>query len=319
MRAFVTGSHGFAGTALRALLGEKGWTVHGLGASEAEPADGEAYHRIDLAVPAAQAELRAALDAADPEVVFHLAARTGRGGEEEARGAFAANVGGTANLFTALLDRGRAVRVVHVGSSAQYGAVPREDDPVTESAPFRPLGIYGWTKAAAEMIALAHHGRGGIEVLAARPFNHTGPGEPGHLVCSSFARQIAEIEAGAEPVLEVGNLSPERDFTDVRDLVRGYLELAEKGAPGAATNFCSGRAVRVEDVLTTLLDKARTRIEVRADPDRARPVELRRQVGSYAKAEREIGWTPRIPLGDSLVELLDEWRARTGVVKGSST
>jgi GDP-4-dehydro-6-deoxy-D-mannose reductase len=314
MRALVTGSHGFAGTPLRALLRERGWTVHGLGSSPHEPDDGEVYHAVDLLQPGA---IGPALEAADPEIVIHLAARTGRGGEEEARRTFDVNVLGTANLFAALLERGKRVRVVHAGSSAQYGAVPPEDDPVTESAPQRPLGLYGWSKVAAEAIAMSYHGRGRIEVVAARAFNHTGPGEPAHLVCSSFARQIAGIEAGAEPILHVGNLSPERDFVDVRDVARGYLDLAEKGTPGSVTNLCSGRAVRIEDVLTMLLDRTEARIEVRADADRARPVELRRQAGSYAKAERDLGWAPRISLGDSLSDLLAEWRTRPVAAKGT--
>ncbi|MCA9753358.1 MAG: GDP-mannose 4,6-dehydratase [Gemmatimonadetes bacterium] len=314
MRALVTGSHGFAGTPLCALLRERGFEVHGLASGPAGPEEDGSYHRADLRDPAA---VRAAVDAADPEIVFHLAALTGRGGEEQARLTFDVNVHGTANLCAALLDRGKRVRLVHAGSSAQYGAVPREDDPVTEDAPQRPLGVYGWTKSASEAIALAHHGRGKIEVVAARAFNHTGPGEPVHLVCSGFARQIAEIEAGAEPVIRVGNLSPERDFTDVRDIARGYLDLAEKGTPGVPTNLCSGRATRIEDVLTLLLDRSEAKIEVRADTDRARPVELRRQVGSYARAERDLGWSPRIALADSLGELLKEWRRRTLAAKES--
>jgi GDP-4-dehydro-6-deoxy-D-mannose reductase len=316
MRALVTGSHGFAGTHLRTLLREKGWTVHGLGTSPREPEDGETYHVVDLLRPK---EIGPVLEAADPEVVFHLAARTGRGGDDEARRTFEVNVLGTANLFGALLERENRVRVVHAGSSAQYGAVPPEDDPVTESAPQRPLGVYGWSKAASEAVAMSHHGRSRIEVVAARAFNHTGPGEPAHLVCSSFARQIAAIEEGAEAeaVIHVGNLSPERDFADIRDIARGYLDLAEKGTPGSVTNLCSGRAVRIEDVLTMLLDRTEARIEVRADVDLARPVELRRQAGSYAKAERELGWGPRISLGDSLADLLAEWRARTVAAKGT--
>jgi GDP-4-dehydro-6-deoxy-D-mannose reductase len=314
VRALVTGSQGFAGTQLRAVLRAAEWSVHGLDCTKARPAEGEEYHRVDLTKPRA---VRTAVEAADPDVVFHLAALTGGGGEEEARRMFSVNVQGTAGLLAALLDRGRPVRLVHAGSSAQYGAVPPEDDPVTESAPQCPLGVYGWTKVASEAIAMSHHGRNGIEVIAARAFNHTGPGEPPHLVCSTLARQIAEIEAGAEPRLTVGNLSPERDFTDVRDIARGYLLLAEKGAPGTVTNLCSGRAVRIEDVLSKLLDRSETRIEVRADRERVRPVELRRQVGSYAKAEREVGWAPRVALGDSLSDLLAEWRARVRGPDGS--
>jgi GDP-4-dehydro-6-deoxy-D-mannose reductase len=281
--------------------------VWGLDALPGEPGDGESFLRVDLTRPD---EVRDAIEEAAPDLVFHLAGLTGAGGEEGARAAVAVNVGGTGHLLAALLDRGRPVRFLHVGSSAQYGRVPPECDPVDENAPLVPLGLYGWTKVASEALAMSHHGRRGLEVVPVRPFNHTGPGEPERLASSAFAKQIAAAELGGDRVISVGNLEAVRDLSDARDIARGYADLAERATPGRVYNLCSGRGVRMEEVLRMLLDKSETPLEVRADPARARPAELARQVGSYARAERETGWSPRIPLETSLGDLLDEWRAR---------
>lgn len=310
MRALVTGSHGFAGTHLRALLGKHGATVMGAGRSERTPAAGESYRAVDLRDVRQVSEL---VREAAPDVVFHLAAGTGHGGADAAQAAIDTNVLGTRHLMAALSEAPGSVRVVHVGSSAQYGGVPDRFDPVDETAPQMPLGLYGWSKSASEAVAMAHHGRNGVEVIAVRPFNQTGPGEPDHLVVASFARQIAAIEGGEEPVLRVGNLSPVRDFTDIRDTVQGCLALAERGAPGAVYNLCSGVGTRVEDVLALLLDKSEVTIEVRADPAKVRPVELMRQVGSAARAHRDVGWAPTIDLSHSLDAVLAGWRERVQV------
>jgi GDP-4-dehydro-6-deoxy-D-mannose reductase len=309
MNSLVTGGHGFSGPHLRRLLREGGWTVSTIGSVPRRAEPGETYFEADLL---SRTRLREALAAADPDVVFHLAARNGRGGEDEARRTLAVNVEGTAHLLEALVERGRPARVIFVGTSAQYGKGPSSSEPVTEDMPLWPLGVYGWSKLAAESVAFAHHGRGKLEVLSARPFNHIGPGEPEHLVCSAFAKRIAAIEAGAEPVLAAGNLDTVRDFTDVRDLVKGFVALAERGTPGRAYNLCSGRGRRVREILAMLLDRTRAGIEVRADPAKARAGELERQVGSYARAEAEVGWHPEITLAQSLDDLLAEWRDKLG-------
>lgn len=307
MKALVTGSHGFVGTHLRALLGERGWSVTGLDQRPLAPGPGESFAAVDLLDGAA---LTAAVAAADPDAVFHLAALPGRGDEAALQQTLDVNVRGTAHLAEALRRRGKPVRFVHVGSSAMYGAVPEEDDPVTESAPLCPLGVYGWSKVASEAVAMAYQGRGGIDVIGVRPFNHTGPGEPLHLAGAAFAKQIAEIEAGAEPVIHVGWLEAVRDFTDVRDIVRGYVALAERGTPGQVYNLCSGTGTRMRDLLGMLLDKSSVEIEVRPDPSRMRPGDLPRQVGSAARARADAGWTPAIPLADSLDALLADRRAK---------
>ena len=306
-RALVTGSHGFAGTHLRRLLGAQGWAVAGLGRAPRDPGPGEGYVAADLRDVEA---LGRAVTEAAPDVVFHLAGHLGRGGAASHREAVDVNAAGTRALFEALAIRGRPVRVVVAGSSAQYGAAPADENPIDEDTPFRAAGAYGFSKVAAEGIALAYHGRDGIDVVAVRPFNHVGPGEPDLWVCSSFARAVAEIEAGAEPVMSVGNLEAVRDFCDVRDVARGYLALAERGRGGRAYNLCSGRGTRIRDVLERLVALSSRPIEVRPDPERMRPADVPLQVGSHERATRETGWAPEIPLEQSLKDLLAGWTPR---------
>jgi GDP-4-dehydro-6-deoxy-D-mannose reductase len=315
MNVLITGSAGFVGTHLRAALRPLGVSVFGFGAEDCVPGAGEGYCQGNLL---SAIQLREAIEEAEPDWVFHLAAVTGHGGSEAVRAAIDVNVTGTGRLMAALSERGKPVRVVHMGSSAQYGAVPEQFDPVAESAPQFPLGVYGWSKIASEAVAMAHQGRGGIDVVGARPFNQTGPGEPPHLVVAAFAQQVAAIEHGAEPVLHVGNLQAVRDFTDVRDTVRGLVELARNGKSARVYNLCSGRGVRVQDVLGMLLDKSTATIEVRADPTRARPADLAKQVGTAERARREVGWTPAIDLSTSLSDALADWRARIRVKESRS-
>ncbi|MBZ0268675.1 GDP-mannose 4,6-dehydratase [bacterium] len=315
MNVLITGSAGFVGTHLRAALRSQGVSVFGFGAEECVPGAGEGYCQGNLL---SAIQLREAIEEAQPDWVFHLAAVTGHGGAEAIRTAIDVNVTGTGRLMAALSERGKPVRVVHMGSSAQYGAVPEQFDPVAEIAPQFPMGVYGWSKTASEAVAMAHAGRGGIDVVGARPFNQTGPGEPPHLVVAAFAEQVAEIENGAEPVLHVGNLQAVRDFTDVRDTVRGLVDLARSGMSGRIYNLCSGRGMRVQDVLAMLLDKSTSTIEVRADPTRSRPADLAKQVGTAERARREVGWTPAIDLSTSLSDVLEDWRRRVRVKESRS-
>jgi len=315
MRALVTGSHGFVGHHLRRLLRERGMSVIGLGRTARAAPQGEEYVSADLRER--DDALRAARECS-PDFVFHLAGDTGR--EHPASETLRTNVLGTLHLLEGLAAQGRSCRVVVVGTSAQYGRVPESENPIGEDTELRAEGVYGWSKSAAETLALSFHGRGELSVVAVRPFNHLGPGEPPQFVASSFARQVVEIETGGEPVLRTGNLDPVRDLTDVRDLVRGYLKLAESGRGGEVYNLCTGHGVRIADLLAMILDRSGVTVEVRPDPSRIRAGELAVQVGSATKAERETGWRPEIPLEKSIDDLLEHWRERLGVAsqKGHS-
>ena len=153
----------------------------------------------------------------------------------------------------------------------------------------------------------------GAPILIARPFNHAGPRQEDAYVTSAFARQIAEIEAGqAEPVLHVGNLDSRRDITDVRDTVRGYRAIVDRGAIGRPYNVCRGTAYRIGDLLDILLSIARVRVRVERDPSRLRPSDNPVVLGDRDRITAEIGWVPDIPIERTLADLLDDWRQRVG-------
>ena len=184
--------------------------------------------------------------------------------------------------------------------------------PIREEAPLRPASPYAVSKVAQGALALLYGPAGGMRVVLTRTFHHTGPGRGEAFAESSFARQIAEIEAGLRPpVLKVGNLEAVRDFADVRDVVRAYWMLLEKGDAGAAYNVCSGKGRRIRDLLDLLLAASSARVEVRVDPDRLRPSDVPAQVGDPSRLRAATGWEPRIPLERTLLDLLDDWRART--------
>ncbi len=305
MRVLVTGSHGFVGTHLRRLFHERRDDVVGLGRRPRAPSPGEGFLTADLVDREAT---RRAVQEALPELVVHLAGDTGR--RVPASETLRSNVLGTLHLMEGVAALARPCRVLVVGTSAQYGRVPERENPIREETELRAEGAYGWSKSAAEALALSYHGRGGIDVIATRPFNHLGPGEPEEFVASSFARQAIAVESGVSTAIQVGNLASVRDLTDVRDIVRGYVMLAERGQGGAVYNLCSGRGVRVGDLLALILDRSGVDAEVRPDPSRIRPDELPVQIGSFARAERDAGWRPEFPLEKSVDDLLEHWRAR---------
>ncbi len=312
----ITGASGFAGghlaSALAAMEGPGGRPVLvGLGQGPLDPALEPlfaAYHDGDVTD---FDFLRRVIGSARPDRVYHLAAITfGRPAGPTDQRFLDVNVQGTRLLFEALLAAEITPRVHIAGSSAVYGAAVA--DPITEDTPLKPQTPYAASKAAQEMIALAY-GRGeGFPVIVTRAFNHTGPGEHPHFAASTFARQIAAAEAGTgDPCIRVGNLAAYRDFTDVRDIVRGYVTALEHGAAGECYNVCSGTATRIEDVLDMLRRKARVPVEVAVDPDRLAPADVPFQRGSHAKLADATGWRPTIPLATTLADLLDYWRRRS--------
>jgi GDP-4-dehydro-6-deoxy-D-mannose reductase len=195
--------------------------------------------------------------------------------------------------------------VVVIGSALVYR---QTTDAMTEDSPLGPSSPYGRSKLAQELTAERATGR---DVYLPRPFNHAGPRQSPTYVTSSFAQQIAEIEAGArEPLLRVGNLDARRDITDVRDTVRAYRMLVEAGRPRRPYNVCSGQAHRVGDLLTTLLGMSRTAIEVAVDETRLRPSDNPIVLGDPSRIREEVGWEPRLGIERTLADLLDYWRRR---------
>lgn len=297
MRALVTGAGGFVGPYLLDHLRSSRDEV---GGTDLE---------TDITDPAS---VRAALEASKPEVVYHLAALSHVGTSWDAPvNVFRVNVEGTLNVLLAAIEAG-VQRVLLIGSAEQYGIVPTERMPITEDEHLRPITPYGASKAAAEMAA-SHATRGrGLEVVCVRAFNHLGPGQSDALVAPAIAKQVAEAEADTvgDGVVRTGDLTPKRDFTDVRDVVRAYRLLVEKGEPGEAYNVCSGRAVAVQEVADHLVSLASRPLRLELDESRLRPVEVPVHWGSNAKLVAATGWEPEIPLDRALADILDWWRAK---------
>jgi GDP-4-dehydro-6-deoxy-D-mannose reductase len=300
----ITGATGFAGGHLLAYLSSRGIGAHAWGhRAKPAPGDGAAtWTAVDLLDRRA---VRAALDACRPSAIYHCA------GVADVHSTWAApahalrvNAVGTHYLLEAASDLELDVRVLVTGSALVYR---QSLDPITEDHPIGPATPYGVSKLAQEMMA----GESAIDTLLARPFNHAGPGQSPAYATSAFAQQIAEIEAGRrDAVLRVGNLDAQRDITDVRDTVRAYHALVERGHVRRPYNVCSGRTYTMRALLDTLLSLARVRVRVETDPARLRPSDTPVVHGSHAQLTRDTGWEPTIPIEQTLGDLLDDWRAR---------
>ncbi len=312
--ALVTGSHGFVGSHLRQVLRDRGWDVVGLGRADREAAaaaEGERYFCTNLTDTPA---VLAALEVVRPDVVFHLAATPAL--KEAAAPTVTDLVTGTVtathSLMSAVASTARS-RVVHVGSSAQYGSLPVGENPVREDSRCNPVTSYGWAKAAAEATARAFEASGTVDVVPVRAFNIIGAGEPPTTVASAFAGRIAAFLDGRLEQVQARDLSAVRDFTDVRDVAAGLVDLAERGTRGRLYNLCSGRPTTVGDVLDGLLDLAGLdRGVVHVLPDSG-PGGVPYQVGSAARARAEVGWSAKIELPESLRALLE--RVQQGVAR----
>jgi GDP-4-dehydro-6-deoxy-D-mannose reductase len=310
MRILVTGATGFAGSHLVDDLLAQEHQVFGL----VYAADQRRYGSQDPNFTAIEGDLtdrsslKAAVAQTRPDLIYHLAgwALTAASWKNPAR-AFAINTGGTANLLDAAVAYGRP-RVVAVTSAEIYGVVKPAELPITEASepdPHHPYGISKW--AAGRLIPL-YWQRYGLPVVEARPFNHIGPRQALGFVVPDFASQLAAIKLGQrEATMSVGNLSAERDFTDVRDVVRAYQALAEAGQPGETYIIASGQPVPIHYLLNTLMEMAEVGVAVRYDPDRMRPSDTPVLYGSYARLRTDTGWEPRIHLRDSLADTLAYW------------
>ena len=322
MRLLVTGSGGFVGGHFVDYVHaeQPGVEVHGVvlphGGVSWRAASGARVLEADLNDPAAAA---AVVEEVRPAAILHLAGQSSvhRSWADPA-GTLRTNVLGIVHVLDAARRAGLRPAVLVVGSADEYGPVPASDQPLVETTPLRPASPYAVSKVAQAALALLYGPAGGMRVVVTRTFPHTGPGRGESFAESSFARQIAEIEAGLrEPVVEVGNLEAVRDFADVRDVVRAYDLLLEKGRGGEAYNVCSGRGRRIGDVLDRLLAATKVAIEVRVDPARLRPADVPVLVGDNAKLVAATGWQPRIPFEATLGDLLDDWRARVRTASAS--
>jgi GDP-4-dehydro-6-deoxy-D-mannose reductase len=313
MRALITGINGFVGGHLAEHLLAGGWEVWGVGRQPAlalaSLGGRVTYVRANLE---ARPEAAEALRQARPDAIFHLAGQAFVPlSFEDPAGTLATNIFAQLNLLLALIDQGSGARVLVAGSNEMYGHIAPEQLPVGELTPLAPVSPYAVSKAAQDLLALQYHHSHGVAAIRARPFNHIGPRQDARFAVSSFARQIARIEAGLQPpTLRVGNLAARRDFSDVRDMVHAYALAAEHATPGEAYNIGSGSATSLRAIVDTLLGQSSTPIEVVVDPARFRPVDVPEVVCDATRFRAATGWKPAIPLAQTLRDMLDDWRVR---------
>lgn len=255
----------------------------------------------------------ALLRQAAPDIVFHLAAQAVVPlAWRDPWGTLETNIRGQLNLITALLELRMAARMIVIGSEQQYGAIQPDDLPIDEDTPQRPNTPYGVSKVAQEALALQYHRSHGVDVVAVRAFQHIGPGQSPEFASASFARQIAQVEAGQrEPVIRVGNLAAQRDFSDVRDVVAAYWALAQQGQAGMVYNVGSGTLRSVQSVLDGLIRHSRVLVRVETDPARVRPVDIPASVCDNSRLRAATGWQPVVPFDQTLADILDYWRAQS--------
>ncbi|MGI8687535.1 MAG: GDP-mannose 4,6-dehydratase [Thermomicrobiales bacterium] len=305
-RVLMTGATGFVGTYLVAHLTEAypDWQVTGT-TRHAASADSR-FVPCDLRDATAVASL---VEQVKPEMVVHLAGQSNVPASlQDPETTLTNNILGTLHLLDACRVHVPHARLLVVSSSEVYGPTPPEAQPLHEDRPLRPVNPYAVSKAAQEMLALQYAHSYNLDVVVARPFNHIGPGQTDRFVVSAFARQIAEVERGERRVISVGNLDAARDFTDVRDVVRAYGLLLERGERGGVYNIGRGTAAPIGDLLDMLCRLAHSAISIARDPARLRPSDAPVMMADTTRLRLATGWQPEIPLEQSLDEILGWWR-----------
>ncbi len=313
LRALITGVAGFVGGHLaETIQAETDWEVWGSLLSLSDRANvvgGVQTLKADLREPG---EARVLVEQTQPDFVFHLAAQAYVPQSwVDPWDTYQTNIRGQLNLLEALGQVGLRPRVLIISSNEVYGLARPEDLPLNESAPLRPNSPYAVSKLAQDFMGLQYFLDRGMPVIRVRPFNHIGPRQNERFVAPSFARQIAEIERGhREPVLRLGNMKAQRDFSDVRDITRAYILAAQKGEPGEVYNLGSGQARPVREILDQMLAASTIKISEESDPAKFRPSDVPLSYCDPAKFKRQTGWEPRISFAQTCVDILNDWRER---------
>lgn len=314
-KVFITGVAGFVGSHLAELLLAQGYEIYGLlrprsktdhiehimGKLHLEDADLMDTH-----------SLYSTITRIKPDYIFHLAAQSFVPTSWVSPSVtLEVNVVGSANLFEAVRMAGIDPVIQIACSSEEYGLVHSNELPIKETNPLRPLSPYAVSKVAMDYLGYQYYQSYKVRIVRTRGFNHTGPRRGDTFAESNFAKQIALIEKGKqEPVVHVGNLEASRDYTDVRDMVRGYLLSVEKCDPGEVYNICTGNAYVIGDMLNMLLGMSKTKITITPDASRMRPSDVPVLLGDNTKFTKQTGWAPEIPFQKTMEDLLEYWRQR---------
>lgn len=315
-RVLITGITGFVGSHLAEfLLKKKDIQVYGTTRWRSKL---DNIHHLLGKIRLQECDIRDAtsvrqiLEKIKPDFIFHLAAQsfvpTSWHAPQET---LTTNIVGNLNILEAVRHAKLKTAIQIAGSSEEYGHVDKKELPIREDSPLRPLSPYAVSKVAQDLLGYQYAKSYDMRIVRTRAFNHTGPRRGEVFVTSNFAKQIAMIEKGKqEPVIFVGNLDARRDFTDVRDIVRGYWFSLQKGTNGDVYNMCSEKACSIKDVLNILLSFSKIKIKIKVDPSRLRPSDVPLLLGDCKKFKKTTGWKPEIPFRQTLLDLLNYWRER---------
>jgi GDP-4-dehydro-6-deoxy-D-mannose reductase len=312
-KVFITGATGFVGRHLMNALHSSNYVLSGTSYPDPPHPSEKNIFFIDLR---SEREVYEIVKSVRPQWIFHLAAVSNvRHSWEKRRETMETNIMGTFTLFEAVKKFAPEARILYISSSDVYGIPPAGEGDgrrlFLEGDPFHVTSPYALSKIGGELLGGFYDRVEGLDIVIARPFPHTGPGQSPEFVCSDWARQIIQIERGrAEPSLRVGNVDIWRDFCDVRDTVRAYVLLMKKGRRGEVYNICRGEGTSLRRILEIYLSLTARAVKVEQDPARMRRVDIPFLVGDNGKLKKETSWEPRIPLEQTLRDLLDYWRAR---------
>jgi len=314
-KALITGIAGFVGSHLAELLLKEGFEVYGLCRPRSKTDHIESIKNqlhLEDADLLDSHSLYTTISRIKPDYIFHLAAQSFVPTSWVSPSVtLEVNIIGSANLFEAV-RQAKIESVIQIAcSSEEYGLVYPNEVPIKETNPLRPQSPYGVSKVAMDYLGYQYFCSYGMKIIRTRGFNHTGPRRGETFVTSNFAKQIALIEKGKQdPVIHVGNLEMQRDWTDVRDMVRAYLLSVTKCDPGEVYNICTGKAVVVKDMLNILLSKSKVQVKIQEDPNRMRPSDVPVLIGDNTKFVEKTGWKAEIPFEKTMEDLLNYWRER---------
>lgn len=314
-KVLITGSTGFAGLHLLRYLDTLGnyelfgtYLTEGSLNNVADFSQKINFEKIDLSLQDKVEEMIAKIK---PDYIFHLAALASSSKSfDNPKQTLVSNIETELNILEGVRKADLSGTKILIVSSAEiYGKVNKENNPLNEEAPFNPTSSYAVSKIAQDFLGLQYFLTYNLKTIRVRPFNHIGPAQSQGFVVADFAKKIAQIENGEiEPILKVGNLETHRDFTDVRDMVRAYLLLIEKGEPGEVYNIGSGISYKISDILEKLILLSKAKIEVKVDKSLLRPVDNQELICDYSKMKRITNWKPEITIEKTLKDTLDYFR-----------
>ncbi|SEW42058.1 GDP-mannose 4,6-dehydratase [[Clostridium] fimetarium] len=309
MKALIIGGAGFVGNYLiKHLKNDLKWDVFVTKMAH-EKLNNEDVESFDIDI-LDKDQIKEVFEKVKPDYIFHLAAQSSVAlSWKNPSLTIDVNVKGSVNVLDMVRGLDYKPRVLLIGSGEEYGHIKPEESPIVEDNVARPGNIYAATKACQNMIGKIYADGYDLDIMMVRAFNHIGPNQAPMFVVADFCKQVAEIERGEkEPIIYTGNLSAKRDFTDVRDVVRAYGLLIQKGKKGETYNIGSGHAIAIQDILNRILEFSRIKIKNEVDPSKIRPVDVPIIEADTTKIRACTGWIPYISLDTTLLETLEYWR-----------